>query len=126
MAYNKQPPLHTIFDFVFVTPELHRDFDTFRARETSLGEMFIPLVALIEYWNRKRPFPSPTIAKYGKSYLHLDSSEIDELCQWIYNMRKTGLDLGENKMEHVHISVGSNASVLYNDAHILLHNYHRR
>ena len=104
MAYNKEPPLRTIFDFVLVTPELHKDFDTFREAETSLGKTFIPLVALVEYWNRKRPLPSPTIAKYGKSYLHLDSYEIDELCQWIYNMRETGLDPGDDKMEFVHIS----------------------
>ena len=104
MAYNKQPPLRKYCDFVFVTPELHNDFDSFRERETSPYKSFLPVVALLEYWNIRRPVPSPMITKYGKSYLHLHNHEIDELCQWIYDTRETGLDPADNKIELVHTS----------------------
>ena len=89
---------------VFVTPELHKDFDSFRELETSPHKSFLPVVALLEYWNRRRPVPSPTITKYGKSYLHLHNHEIDELCQWIYDTRETGLHPADDKMELVHTS----------------------
>ena len=103
MAYNKQPPLRKYCDFVFVTPELHNDFDSFRETETSPYKSFLPVVALLEYWNIRRPVPSPMITKYGKSYLHLHNHEIDELCQWIYDTRETGLDPAD-KIELVHTS----------------------
>ena len=122
MAYNKQPPIRKFCDFVFVTPELHKDFDSFCEMETSPGKSFLPLVALLEYWNRRRPVPSPTIAKYGKLYLHLHSYEIDKLCQWIYDMRETELDPGRDKMELVHTS-RFKCLIMLNHLMLLLHNY---
>ena len=88
MAYNNQPPLRRFCDFVLVTPELHKDFDSFREMDTSPGRSTFPLVALLECWNNRRPVPSPTITKYGKPYLTLDSSGVDELCQWVYDTRE--------------------------------------
>ena len=72
--------------------------------ENSPSKSYLPMVALLEYWNRRRPVPSPTIAKYGKSYLHLHNYEIDELCRWVYDMREAGLDPGDDKMQLVHTS----------------------
>ena len=55
----------------------------------------LPLVALLDYWNQRRLVPSPMIKKYGKPYLNLHSYEVDELCQWVYNTRESGLNLGD-------------------------------
>ena len=43
-----------------------------------------------------KPVPSPINTKFGKSYLSLLASEVDELCQWVYDTRDRGLSLGEN------------------------------
>ena len=34
---------------------------------------------------------------YGKSYLKLNASETDELCQWVYDTREKGLKLGDDE-----------------------------
>ena len=52
-----------------------------------------------------RPVPSPTITKYGKPYLDLHCSEVDGLCQWVYDMRESGIDPGDDKVELVDISI---------------------
>ena len=103
-AYNNQPPLHQHCDFVFVTPDLHKDFDSFKEVETSPNNSFLPLVELLEYWNARRPIPSPTVVKYSKRYLNLRSSEVDELCEWVYDMRELGLNIVEDMMEGVNDS----------------------
>ena len=33
---------------------------------------------------------------YGKEYLQLSSLEVDDLCQWVYNVRKVGLTKTED------------------------------
>ena len=62
-------------DFVFVTPDLHKDFDSFEEVETSPNKSFLPPVELLDYWIARRPIPSPTVVKYSKRYLNLRSSE---------------------------------------------------
>ena len=97
-AYNNQPPLRQFCDFVFITSDLHAEFDSFREKENTCSDSIFPLNSLLEYWNRKRPAPLPTITMYGKSYLKLNASETDELCQWVYDTREKGLKLGDDEM----------------------------
>ena len=87
-AYNYYPPLRQFCDFVFVTSVLHQEFDVFKQKETTPGHSTFLLAPLLDYWNKLRSFPLPVICMFGKLYLKLNSSDTDELCQWIYNTRE--------------------------------------
>ena len=80
-AYNKQPPLRQVHGFVIVTPELHEEFDSFRAKETSKYNSILREIRLLKCWNLRRPVPTPTIAMYGKAYLMLFPSDCDSCRQ---------------------------------------------
>ena len=92
-AYNNQPPLRQSNGFVLVTPELHSEFDSFREKVTTTEESTFPLVALLDFWNRRRAVPSSVVTMFGKQYLKLHLSEVDDLCQWVYDARDEGLEL---------------------------------
>ena len=87
-AYNYYPPLRQFCDFVFVTSVLHQEFDVFKQKETTPGHSTLPLAPLLDYWNKLRSSPLPVIRMFGKLYLKLNSSDTDELYQWIYNTRE--------------------------------------
>ena len=102
-AYSNQPSLRQFYGFVFVTPELHSDFDSFRVKFTTCEESMFPLVALLDFWNRRRAVPSSVITMFRKPYLKLHPSEVDDLCQWVYDARDNGLkpDVEMNPANHV-------------------------
>ena len=97
-AYKSLPQLHQFSGFVFITPELHTEFESFRNKETCRFHSTFPLVELLHYWNSRRPVPSPTVHMYGKSYLNLHTSEVDDLCKWVYDQREKGLGIGDDEM----------------------------
>lgn len=90
MLYNNKPPLRQFCGFVFITPELHTEFDTFRSEHTSMERSLLRHVALLRFWNERRAIPSSVISKFGNSYLNLTTSEVDELCRWVYDTREKG------------------------------------
>ena len=94
-AYHNKPPLGEFCGLVIVTPELHNEFYLFKEKEKEIrcGESIFPLNTLLHHWNRQRAVPSPTITMYGKLYLKLDTSEADDLCQWVYETREKSLKL---------------------------------
>ena len=100
--YNKQSSLHQTHGFVFVTSELHEEFDLFCANKTRKYDSILRLVALLKYWNNLRPVPTPAISMYGKAYLVLSSSEIDDLCQWVYDAREQKITLVEESTGTFH------------------------
>ena len=73
---------------------LHSEFDSFREKATTIEESIFPLVALLNFWNRSRAVPSSVVTMFGKQYLKLHPSEIDDLCQWVYDTRDRGLKPG--------------------------------
>lgn len=88
-AYNNQPPLRKAFNFVLITPKLQREFDAFREKTDTPECSFFSLVGLLDYWNRHvRPAAGTTTDLYGKEYLILHMSEVDNLCQWVFDTRK--------------------------------------
>ena len=112
-AYNDQPPLRKACNFVFITPDLQSEFDAFRDKIPRTPECSLfPLVALLDFWNKNvRPSAGTTTAMYGKQYLCLNASEVDNLCQWVYDTREAcqmGRKIGD--CQDLHLS--DNASPL--------------
>ena len=92
-AYSNQPSLRQFSGFVLVTTKLHSEFDSFKEKVTTIEESIFPLVALLDFWNRRRAVPSSVVTMFGKQYLKLHPSEVDDLCQWVYDARDKGLKL---------------------------------
>ena len=83
--------------FVFIPSELYRDLDAFKMKYTPPGYSLFPHIAILEYWNRNvRVSLAPYIPMYGKQYLNLYCTEVDELCQWVYDMIEADHHLWEH------------------------------
>ena len=115
-AYNKQPPLRKACNFVFITPELQSEFDTFREKVTTPAYSLFPLVAVLEFWKRNvRPSAGTITVMHDKQYMHLHVSDVDNLCQWVYDTREAcrkGRKIGDCQDLHPSTLEGMGASTL--------------
>ena len=74
--------------FVLVTSSLHTEFDSFKEEfkeYTKRGFSMFPMNELLHNWNRRRPNPSSSLRLF---YLHLECTEVDELCDWLSDVRE--------------------------------------
>ena len=77
--------------FVLVTSSLHTEFDSFKEefkQYTKRGFNMLPINELLHHWNRRRATPSSSVILFNKTYLHLECTEVDELCDWLENVRE--------------------------------------
>ena len=112
-TYNNQLPLNKACNFVFIIPELQSEFHAFRDKIPCTPDCSLfPLLALLDFWNKNvRPSAGTTTAMYEKQYRKLNVSEVDTLCQWVYDTREAcqmGRKIGD--CQDLHLS--DNASPL--------------
>ena len=106
-AYHRKPPLREALGFVIVDETLHEEFDEFKQRETSLHISYLPPLELIRLWCSTQKSCNPTtMEKFGNQYIVLQSSEMDELCYWVQQMRERFLQEG-NSVFNVTVSDSS-------------------
>ena len=98
-TFHKNPPLQIVSDFVVVSNELHDEFDNFKGSETELSISLLPAVELLRFWLSRTGLSLPTIAKYGKLYIPLNCSQLDDLCSWVSEMREQFIHLGRRMFE---------------------------
>ena len=95
--FSSKPPIQEVFDFVIVDAKLHAEFDKFKEEETDPDYSLLSVNELLHYWNmNERLTPAEVIILYGKPHLKLHYTDMDELCQWVYNQRK-------NKVVYLHV-----------------------
>lgn len=88
-AYHQKPSLREALGFVIVDENLHKEFDKFKQKETSTDISYLRPVELLRLWCSTQKSCQPTtIEKFGNSYIVLSSSEMDELCYWVQEMRE--------------------------------------
>ena len=88
-AYTHQPDLVEAFDFVIVNSLHHNEFDDFKKAETDTDNRNFEMNSLLHFYIRQHPQSGTFVTKkYGKTYLTCTCGQVDELCQWIYDMRK--------------------------------------
>ena len=89
-AYNRQPLPRDAFDFVIVTSELHKDFDAFKEQELQSHFSFLVITDLLRFYLHYHSHLQPVyVHMYGEAYLRFTGSQMDDLCLWVYEMRKT-------------------------------------
>ena len=71
-------------DFVFITEELHEDFDKFTAALPSCESSYLQLGSLLQHWNwHVRESPAFVTILFEIQYVVLHYSEMDELCEYM-------------------------------------------
>lgn len=87
-TFNREKPVKDALDFVIVNNELHKEFDSFKKSEVPSGTSFIETNPLLQLYCHEKLKNMFTVQKYGKTYLELSGSNMDDLCQWIRALRK--------------------------------------
>lgn len=77
-----------VVDFVIVDIELHNEFDQFKKAEVKLDHSFVPISELLLYYCLVVSAGFSVVSKYGKDYLEMHQSKIDDLISWVYETRK--------------------------------------
>lgn len=94
-AHKKCPPLRDVGDFVIVNTKLHDDFDCFKRNELKPGYSFLEINELLQHYLMCKPqIDASTVEKYGVTYLYLHESMIDDLCEWVEQLRERHSQIG--------------------------------
>ena len=99
--FQNKPPLQVVQDCVIVTNELHDEFDDFNDREAIVDVSVLPFVELLQFWYASQGIPALPFLKYGKKYIKLTSSQVDNLCWWVVETRKQLKSQGKSVFEGV-------------------------
>ena len=82
--FHNQSPLREVCNFVIVNELLHQQFDAFKKREIFPPyTIYLETNELLALWR-----PLPLIHRFGQKYVTLNSSDVDELCEWVLGMRE--------------------------------------
>lgn len=98
--YNGELPLrYATQDFIVVNFELHDAFDEFKRKETKSHISYLTINELLRYFCITKLGGETTIKKFGKTYIILNSEEIDMLVEWVSEMRQQYGEIQSNVFE---------------------------
>ena len=89
-AFHKEPLLTDIHDFVVINGQLHNQFDVFKKAKVKESYSLVSISELLIFYCASQ-YPQLLRSKvnmYGKMYLELHYSEVDELVYWVVEMRE--------------------------------------
>ena len=89
-SFHKKSSLRDLRDFVMISLPLHAEFDLFKKAETKPSYSLLAVNELLQFYCLCRSphfLKSHKLEKYGKAYLELHMSEIDQLIPWVDEMR---------------------------------------
>ena len=95
-AYNKLPLLSDDGDFIIVNTELHDDFDDFKNKEVEPGYSYLEVNELLQHFLETKPHDASTVNKYGMTFVRLQASVIDHLCDWVEELHEKYSEIGNN------------------------------
>ena len=91
-AFQCDTPVPEIQDFVIIDSQLHDQFDLFKKSNVRESYSLIPLCNLLTFYchsgSKCHHSLNSKVEKYGKVYLELHMSEVDELVMWVDEMRE--------------------------------------
>ena len=87
-ASRGDPPLTDVGDFVIINSQLHDEFDQFKKAETKAGCTIIHMNELLQFYCDTENPPCVKVLKYDRPYIELQSSDVDTLVDWVYDMRE--------------------------------------
>lgn len=90
--FHGKSALTDVGDFVIIDPKLHNEFDAFKKAEIASGHSYVPVNELLLLFCLPQfsdLHELPRIEKFGKIYLYLKASQIDQLILWVNEMRES-------------------------------------
>ena len=96
-VYSKQTALRgaDLCGFVIVNSELHNEFDAFMTNELKPNTVYLEINALLRhYLTTTLRLSQRIVHKYGVEYLCLEHTEVDDLCQWVEELRDLHIKVG--------------------------------
>ena len=96
--FQKKPPLREANGFVIINMEIHKEFDEFKRKEASIEYSLLENIELLKLWlkNHNLQCSSPTtIEKFGKKYVRLHYTDMDDLCRWVLEVRDKFTTMGK-------------------------------
>lgn len=99
-AFQHEPPLSEFQDFVVIESQLHDQFDLFKKSNVKDSYSWLPLCDLLTFYcNSKCPSHlNSKVQKFGKVYLELHTSDVDELVTWVDEMREKYFGIDGDKI----------------------------
>ena len=96
-AFHGKPPVREMRYFVVVNSTLHDEFDKFKASTIRKSYSFIEFNELLRFYSLSESnLLSSPAKKFEKMYLEIQGSQVDELVEWVLEMRKKYSDQGES------------------------------
>ena len=96
-SFNKEKLLKEVYDgdFLIIDEQLHAQFDEFKQKFVPANHSMVRKLNLIDhYLSTKGKFcVSNCVELYGKLYVVLNSVQMDDFCQWIYDSRENDGDI---------------------------------
>ncbi len=90
--FNCKPAIIDVNDFIIVNSNLHEEFDRFKKEEeVKPSHSFVLLNELLLFYSLPQVstlYDLPKVYKFGKCYLELHMSRVDEFISWIIQMRQ--------------------------------------
>ena len=85
--YSNKPPLRQGFDYAIAPVEvINKEFDAFKAKLQGNGSFF-PYSRIIASWAVASQHSVSKVEMYGKEYIEIGSSAIDDLSVWMKQAR---------------------------------------
>ena len=75
-----------MYDFVIVNQPLLKEFKEFQQSNTCPEFSYLPVTKLMELWISTQE-STPIVVQFGQKYASLHKSAVDDLVQWLRNMR---------------------------------------
>ena len=108
-SFCNYSPLKKVDGFVIITSEIHKEFDAYmNAIKELKGLNFLPAIELLQLWHASNKIPLSTVSNYGKCYIPLNSSQLDEVVEWMLKMRKKFLSQGQEIFKEYLVNICEN------------------
>lgn len=88
------PAVRVLDDFAIITNDLHDEFDAFK-KKLMKGVSLFPATELLHFWHTQNQVSWSPLYNYGKFYVALDSSQVDELVKWMAEMKVKFMSQGQ-------------------------------
>ena len=86
-------PLTEVSNFVIMNDDLYEDFEKFR--ECDRDYSWLRCNELIDCWIENQSDGILPVTKFGRRYIKLSFTKVDELCEWIHEMRRKHQEKGK-------------------------------
>ncbi len=85
-TYENKPTLKRVSDFVLVNPVVHQEFNDFSKAEITPELQLLLALDLIKVWETDKALSLPRVSQYQNVYVNISSSQLDDLCLWVYDI----------------------------------------